>query len=303
MIEGLTGDRWALISKVHHCMVDGVSGTDLMVQLLDSSRRVRRPRPPSRGCRHRSRAHARLAFDGVRRCSEHSRRARCRRPVRWHAVLASRMSCSAVPVEGGGGARPGDAADRRRSPSRERSAAIAVGPRRAPTLPSSRRSAACFGGTVNDVVARRRRRSVPRSAARARRSRRRRATVRTLVPVSVRAADDRTANNQVSAIIAELAVGIADPIERLRQREWCCRSSRLHQPRARTAPHRRCGGRHDRRLVASRQLEMTLWSDAPAERDQRSEEPGSRGRAAHLRHPSESSATSRRRSRSSGWPW
>ena len=46
MVEGLTGGRWALISKVHHCMVDGVSGTDLMVLLLDSSRRraVRRPR-------------------------------------------------------------------------------------------------------------------------------------------------------------------------------------------------------------------------------------------------------------------
>ena len=35
MIEGLAGGRWALISKVHHCMVDGISGTDLMVVLLD----------------------------------------------------------------------------------------------------------------------------------------------------------------------------------------------------------------------------------------------------------------------------
>jgi diacylglycerol O-acyltransferase len=45
VIEGLAGGRWALISKVHHCMVDGISGTDLMVQLLDSSRRHRKPRP------------------------------------------------------------------------------------------------------------------------------------------------------------------------------------------------------------------------------------------------------------------
>ena len=35
MIEGLAGGRWGLISKVHHCMVDGISGTDLMVVLLD----------------------------------------------------------------------------------------------------------------------------------------------------------------------------------------------------------------------------------------------------------------------------
>ena len=38
MVEGLTDGRWALISKVHHCMVDGISGTDLMVLLLDPSR-------------------------------------------------------------------------------------------------------------------------------------------------------------------------------------------------------------------------------------------------------------------------
>jgi diacylglycerol O-acyltransferase / wax synthase len=30
MVEGLSESRWALLSKVHHCMVDGVSATDLM---------------------------------------------------------------------------------------------------------------------------------------------------------------------------------------------------------------------------------------------------------------------------------
>src|SRR6266511_2629437 len=30
MLEGLSQSRWALLSKVHHCMVDGVSATDLM---------------------------------------------------------------------------------------------------------------------------------------------------------------------------------------------------------------------------------------------------------------------------------
>ena len=29
LVEGLEDGRWALISKVHHCMVDGVAGTDL----------------------------------------------------------------------------------------------------------------------------------------------------------------------------------------------------------------------------------------------------------------------------------
>jgi diacylglycerol O-acyltransferase len=41
--------------------------------------------------------------------------------------------------------------------------------------------------------------------------------LRSLVPVSVRAADDRTPNNQVSAMIASLPVGVTDPVERLRE--------------------------------------------------------------------------------------
>ena len=35
LVEGLAEGRWALISKVHHCMVDGVAGTDLMQLMFD----------------------------------------------------------------------------------------------------------------------------------------------------------------------------------------------------------------------------------------------------------------------------
>ena len=41
VIEGLAGDRWALISKVHHCMVDGISGADLYRVLMEPP-----PEPP-----------------------------------------------------------------------------------------------------------------------------------------------------------------------------------------------------------------------------------------------------------------
>ena len=41
LVEGLAQDRWALISKVHHCMVDGVSGTDLYRVVFDTA-----PKPP-----------------------------------------------------------------------------------------------------------------------------------------------------------------------------------------------------------------------------------------------------------------
>jgi diacylglycerol O-acyltransferase len=35
LVEGLEGDRFALLSKVHHSLVDGVSGADLMTVLFD----------------------------------------------------------------------------------------------------------------------------------------------------------------------------------------------------------------------------------------------------------------------------
>jgi WS/DGAT/MGAT family acyltransferase len=35
VVEGLDGDRFALVSKIHHCMIDGVAGVDLMAVLLN----------------------------------------------------------------------------------------------------------------------------------------------------------------------------------------------------------------------------------------------------------------------------
>ena len=37
MVEGLENGHWALLSKVHHCMVDGVSGAELLSVVLDIS--------------------------------------------------------------------------------------------------------------------------------------------------------------------------------------------------------------------------------------------------------------------------
>ena len=37
--EGLSDGRWALVNKLHHCMVDGVSGTDLLSAVFDDERR------------------------------------------------------------------------------------------------------------------------------------------------------------------------------------------------------------------------------------------------------------------------
>jgi WS/DGAT/MGAT family acyltransferase len=45
LVEGMAGGQWALISKVHHCMVDGVSGVDLLSIVLDMAREVEVPDP------------------------------------------------------------------------------------------------------------------------------------------------------------------------------------------------------------------------------------------------------------------
>ncbi len=35
VVEGLEGDRFAIVSKIHHCMIDGIAGVDLMAVLLN----------------------------------------------------------------------------------------------------------------------------------------------------------------------------------------------------------------------------------------------------------------------------
>ena len=46
VVEGLDDNRWALLSKVHHCMVDGVASTDLMAVLFDAEREPTGAPPP-----------------------------------------------------------------------------------------------------------------------------------------------------------------------------------------------------------------------------------------------------------------
>jgi WS/DGAT/MGAT family acyltransferase len=42
-LEGIEGGRWAILSKVHHCMVDGVGGSDLIAALFELSPEPTRP--------------------------------------------------------------------------------------------------------------------------------------------------------------------------------------------------------------------------------------------------------------------
>ena len=45
VVEGIEDGRWALVSQVHHCMVDGISGTDLLAVMLDLEPKPSQPVP------------------------------------------------------------------------------------------------------------------------------------------------------------------------------------------------------------------------------------------------------------------
>jgi diacylglycerol O-acyltransferase len=212
MIEGLKDGRWALISKVHHCMVDGISGTDLMVLTLDPCRRPDPPPPAEAWEPEPEPSDAMLAVGAVvdllRTPAEQLRAARA-------LLRTPRNTISALFNVANGGV----AFSRELRPATTLSIEGAIGPHRRwacarTSLDELKEIRRVLGGTVNDVIL-----SVITSAFRdlllARGDPVDDVVVRSLVPVSVRAADDRSQNNQVAAMIAELPVGIADPAERL----------------------------------------------------------------------------------------
>jgi diacylglycerol O-acyltransferase len=209
--EGLEEGRWALVSKVHHCMVDGVAGTDLLTVILDKERDPERARQDSWEPEASPSGVELLADALVERAVspyEAFRTARAAfRAPRQFATLAVDTTRSLVGMRG---------LVRRTPPS---SLNGPIGPHRRWSWARSQLSdvkvvRAALGGTVNDVVLA----SITNGFRRLLLSRGESVdrVVRTMVPVSVRSPGERgTYNNRVSAMFAELPVGITDPKERL----------------------------------------------------------------------------------------
>lgn len=217
MVEGLDEGRWAVLSKTHHCMVDGVSGTELVTVLLDMTPDTAPPAPePWRpGAPPSSLGLAADALATLARSPyEQVRAARAATRVPRQAVAQLRelgrgvAAMSAV-------ARPGPVS----------SLNGPIGPHRryawaSTTVDDIRQVRKAFGGTFNDVVLA----AITAGFRQLLESRGEHIdrVVRTLVPVSVRSRDpsgravgDGRYDNQVSAMIAELPVGIADSVDRL----------------------------------------------------------------------------------------
>ncbi len=211
--EGLGDGRWALLSKVHHCMVDGVSATDLLSVLLDSEREPARGSAPRWTPRPEPSAGDLIAQPLASAPGQPDQRCvRCGR-------------AGARPAAGGGAGR-GDGEGHGRDagllrPTPPSSLNGPIGPHRRWAWAHAQLSdvkvvRSGLGGTVNDVVLSAITRGF-RDLLSTRGEDPSRLTVRTLVPVSVRRpGEEGSYNNRVSAMFAELPVGIEDPVERLR---------------------------------------------------------------------------------------
>ncbi|MCZ2860618.1 WS/DGAT/MGAT family O-acyltransferase [Blastococcus sp. VKM Ac-2987] len=212
LVEGLAEDRWALISKVHHCMVDGVSGTDLYRVVLDET-----PEPGAAvaddwhpgAAPSPLRLAAAAALDAARLPLRQARAVTgaLRRPT---TLLRQTVAAAQGVTALAGALRPAAASSLSGRLSAHRRFAFA------------RTSAAdvgavrhALGGTFNDVVLA----AVTagfRHLLLSRGELPTEHTVRTLVPVSVRApGTESIRDNQVSMLLPELPVHLADPVERL----------------------------------------------------------------------------------------
>ena len=211
MVEGLSEGRWALLSKVHHAMVDGVAATDLMSVMFDDRTKGDgaggwAPAPEPRGAELVLRTVTRRTFDP--REQLRALRDAARRPS--ESLRAGREIAGAL-VAAGRSARPAAAS----------SLTGPIGPHSVWSwarvrLGDVKAVRSSLGGTVNDVVltivAQGFRdllisRAEPVSED---------SVVRTMVPVSVRRPGEKgTYNNRVSGVIATLPVGMVDPRERL----------------------------------------------------------------------------------------
>lgn len=210
MVEGLEAGRWAVIAKVHHCLADGVGGVELLGLILDLSP-DEVPSPPAPWEPGPAPSPFDLLFRTIGQvASTPSRIVQSARDAIADLNELGRNLPSLLRV-----VTPGAASSLNGAISAHRRWVTT-------TVPVSEIKAvkSVLGGSFNDVtlaaitrgfrgLLEKRGESLDRP-------------VRALVPVSVRARDDSglavgdgTLANKVSAVFADLPIGMNDPVRRL----------------------------------------------------------------------------------------
>ncbi|WP_217711456.1 wax ester/triacylglycerol synthase family O-acyltransferase [Actinomadura sp. NAK00032] len=206
LVDGLADGRWALICKVHHCMVDGLAGIDLLAVLLDTDPDCA-PATPRAWTPAPEPSAAAILRDGVIDGLKGFRRQAGRLfvPVLRDAFTAA----GSVPGYATRLAGPGAPAINGPTGPRRRWTRVCAG---MDEVDKIRRT---FGGSVNDVALAATARGF-RDLLEARGLLEEASVVRAMVPVSVRSAHERgVPSNRVSAVPVDLPCGQADPLRRL----------------------------------------------------------------------------------------
>jgi diacylglycerol O-acyltransferase / wax synthase len=214
LVEGLADGRWAMITKTHHAMIDGLAGNELMEIVLDRvadppRRESKRwtPKPPPSGPRLAASALVDVA----------------RLPIDFARAALDAVGSLSGPVDlarEGLARAAGLASVGRRAASPTSVLNGPLGPHRRwgwarAELDGVKRVKDAQGCTVNDVVL-----AAVAGGFRAYLLARDEdvvgAVVRSLVPVSIRTEKHRgRLGNQVTAMFADLPIGVSDPWERL----------------------------------------------------------------------------------------
>ncbi len=215
LVEGLADERFALLTKTHHALVDGVSGVDIATVLFDTAREPAPVAPPEHEWIPRPLpSDAQLLADALlERATVPAEIARgARAALRGPRNLAERFGQALVGL--GAMAWAGLTAA---PPSPFN---VRIGPHRRFTWVSAdlkelKAIKDALGGTVNDVVLA----AVAGALGRYMRLHGHPTddvVLKAMVPVSVRADVERGAlGNRVAAMWAPLPVGLTDPIQRL----------------------------------------------------------------------------------------
>jgi diacylglycerol O-acyltransferase / wax synthase len=216
LIEGLKDDRFALITKTHHSLIDGIAGVDLATVLFDLSRE---PPPIQHSGRawqpHREPGTVELVAAGLRGAL------RAALALAEGAVDAVTHPDHALARAREGAEGIGEIIWAGLNPAPETPLNVHIGPHRrflgiGDQLEDFKIVKNAFGGTVNDVVL-----AVVAGALRSflisRGGRTEGLELRALVPVSVRTeGEHHQMGNRIVVMRGPLPVYIADPVQRLR---------------------------------------------------------------------------------------
>jgi diacylglycerol O-acyltransferase / wax synthase len=215
LVQGLEGGRFALISKTHHALVDGISGVDIATVLFDLQPVPADPRVEEEWSPQPEPSDAELVAEGIKGL------------VRTPVSIAGR-ALEAIGHPGRSLADVREAAEgigeivwAGMNPAPDVPLNVPIGPHRRVRWVQSRLAdfkeiKNALGGTVNDSVL-----SVVAGALgcwlQTRGVRTEGLDLRALVPVSIRSEDEHgELGNRIAAMRGPLPVYVTDPVERLR---------------------------------------------------------------------------------------